>query len=100
MRILTLCVLDWIEKRNHVLLVLVIKSMRRVICRKRPLNNLVLCAQFLEDLMMSLTVTLAVKESSKFRHQEVLIEDDANVPLPSWKQWECITAGLYYQIAG
>ena len=77
-----------------------IKSPPRVIFSKRPFNNSVLFVQFLEDLVMRLSVVEVVKECLKFIQQEVLLEEDANVPLPSWKQWECITAGLDYQIAG
>jgi len=75
-------------------------SPRQGIFSKRPFNNYVLFVQFLEGLVMRLSVVQLVKEFVKFIQQEVLLEEDANVPLPSWKQWECITAGLDYQIAG
>ena len=77
-----------------------IKSPPWVIFSKRPFNNSVLFVQFLDGLVMRLSVVEVVKECLKFIQQEVLLEEDANVPLPSWKQWECITAGLDYQIAG
>ena len=100
-RILRFWVLDWIvEKRNHMLWVEKMISHRRVIFSKRPFNNSVLFVQFLDGLVMRLSVVEIVKEFLKFIQQEVLLEEDANVPLPSWKQWECITAGLDYQIAG
>ena len=55
-------------------------SPRQGIFSKRPFNNYVVFVQFLEGLVMRLSVVQVVKELFKFMQQEVLLEEDIYDP--------------------